>query len=140
MSFSASGLSTEEMESASSVSSECRRGLRLFRCAVFRWQMGSSTSSEITRSSSSTLATPLRAFISRAEAAPSRLPVLPVTTRPSGSTMAPAGAPVVSSFSSAAERAGERLGVMAALFISRSIFSNAASPLPVRLSSSAVAK
>ena len=102
--------------------------------------MGSSTSSEMTFSWSSTSATPFRAFISSAEAAPSKFPVLPVTTRPSGSTMAPAGAPVVSSFSSAAERAGERLGVMAALFMRRSIFSSAASPLPVRFSSSAVAK
>ena len=53
--------------------------------------------------------------MSSAEAAPSRLPVLPVTTRPSGSTMAPAGPPVVSSFSSAAERAGERFSVDARL-------------------------
>ena len=140
MSLSASGLCTEEMDSASSVSSECRRGLWLRRWAVFKWQMGSSTSSEMTYSSSSTPETPLSAFMSRADAAPSRSPVLPVTTRPSGSTMAPAGPPVVSSFSSAAERAGERFWLMPAWFIKSSIFFRAASPTPVRLISSAVWK
>ena len=49
--------------------------------------------------------------------------VLPVTTVPSGSTMAPAGPPVVSSFSSAAERAGEWLTETPAWFISSSSFS-----------------
>ena len=140
MSLSASGLCTEEMASASSVSSECRRGLWLRRWAVFKWQMGSSTSSEMTYSSSSTPETPLSAFMSRADAAPSKLPVLPVTTRPSGSTMAPAGPPVVSSFSSAALRAGERLASTPAWFISSSRRSRRSSPAPVRFTSTAVWK
>ena len=65
---------------------------------------------------------------------------MPVTTRPSGSTMAPAGPPVVSSFSSAAERAGDRFWLMPAWFIRSSIFFRASSPVPVRLISSAVWK
>ena len=95
------------MESAISVSSECRRGLELCRQSVFRWQMGSMAASLMTSISLSTPDTPLSAFMMSDEAAPSSVEVLPVTTVPSGSTMAPAGPPVVSSFSSAAERAGE---------------------------------
>ena len=54
--------------------------------------------------------------------------------------MAPAGPPVISSFRSAAERAGERFWVMFAWFMSSSIFFRASSPTPVRLISSAVWK
>ena len=56
--------------------------------------------------------------MSRADAAPSKLPVLPVTTRPSGSTMAPAGPPVVSSSRQAPRSGpGERFWLMPAWFI-----------------------
>ena len=116
----ATGSVALDTESASSVSSECKRGF--FECSVvvFSSQMGSMTSSEMTNRSSSTPATPLSAFISSEEAAPRRSDVLPVTTRPSGSTMAPAGAPVASAFSSAAERAGEKFVSTPTWFINSS--------------------
>ena len=48
MTRSASGLVAELIERAMSVSSVWRRGLRLCRCAVLRWLMGASASSETT--------------------------------------------------------------------------------------------
>ena len=65
---------------------------------------------------------------------------MPVTTEPSGSTMAPTGPPVVSSFSSAAERAGEKLAFTPAWFISSSSFSTCSWPVPLRRVSTAVWK
>ena len=58
MSLAANGSVAELMDSAMSVSSECRRGLRLCRQSVFRRQMGSMTSSLMTSISSSTPETP----------------------------------------------------------------------------------
>ena len=62
------------------------------------------------------------AFSSSAADAPSRGEVLPVTTLPSGSTMAPAGLPVACSFSSAAATAGHISGVTPACCITSSSF------------------
>ena len=102
--------------------------------------MGVMASSLITSMSSSTPARPLSAFISSDDAAPSSDDVLPVTTEPSGSTIAPAGPPVVSSFSSAAERAGDKLAFTPAWFISSSRRSMRSWPTPERFTSTAVWK
>ena len=63
-----------------------------------------------------------RALSSSAADAPSRGEVLPVTTQPSGSTMAPTGLPVISAFSSAAPTAGHSSGVTPACCITSSSF------------------
>ena len=94
----------------------------------------------MTSTSSSTPDTPFKAFINNADAAPSRFPVFPVTTLPSGSCIAPAGFPVVSAFNSAAERAGERLAVIPALLMSISILLSPQSSTPVLFCSTAAEK
>ncbi len=108
MSFFATSSVAEVIDSAMSVSSECRRGLRLCSWSVFRRQMGVdglvADHVDVVVHAGHALE---RVHQKRRLAAPSSVDVLPVTTVPSGSTIAPAGAPVVSSFSSAAERAGD---------------------------------
>ena len=94
----------------------------------------------MTRWFSSMPVTALSAFISSALAAPSSSPVLPVTTRPLGSTIAPAGAPVVSSLSSAADRAGDRSLSTPAFFMMERSRSTWSSPVPVRLRCTVAAK
>lgn len=88
---SAKGLVTAEMDRAMSTSSECRRGLWWPRCRSFMSLMGAMMEAG---SRSRSLSMPARSFTalrSMAAEGPRRELVLPVTTRPSGSTIAPAG-------------------------------------------------
>ena len=140
MTRAATGLVALVIDNAISVSSECKRRFTLLRCSVFSRQMGSMAASSITGMVSSTPVTALSACISSALAAPNRSPVLPVTTWPSGSTMAPAGAPVAASFSRATARAGERSGVTPARFMMERSRSTCSSPVPVRFKCTAAAK
>ena len=87
----------------------------------------------MTSSSMSTSVTCLRAFMSRELAAPRRALVLPVTTEPSGMTMAPTGVPVTCSRVSAALLAGEKFLSTPAFFMMISRRSTCSAPMPVRL-------
>ena len=136
----ATSLVAEVMDRAMSVSSECRRGFWLPRRRVLSRWMGSMASSLMTSSSMSTPVTAFSAFMSSELAAPRREEVLPVTTEPSGITMAPAGAPVVCSFSRAAERAGEKSLSTPAFFMMPFRRSTCSWPEPVRLTCSAAVK
>ena len=127
------------MVSAISTSSVWSRGFLWPRYWVFSRHTGSSTWAEISSNWSPMPPTAFSAFSSRAEAAPRVSEVLPVTTRPSGSTMAPAGPPVVSAFSRAADTAGQMSGVTLACCITSSSFRTGSSPaLPRSRSTQAV--
>ena len=84
-----------------SISSVCKRGLRLPICSTFSFCIGSITAEEIKSIESSTSPSVLSALRSAAAEAPKSVPVLPVTILPSGSSSAAHGTPVTSSFSRA---------------------------------------
>jgi len=119
---SARGLVTAEMDRAMSTSSECSRGLRWPKLSVLRVLIGSMTEAGISSSLWSMPASFFSAFNSSAADAPSRAEVLPVTTLPSGSTIAPAGLPVASALARDAATAGQMSGVTPACCITSSSF------------------
>ena len=83
MSFFASGSVAELMDSAMSVSSECRRGLRLWQLVGLQTADGRDGLVADHVDVVVHAATPLSAFIKSDDAAPSSVDVLPVTTVPS---------------------------------------------------------
>ena len=118
----ARGFVRPEIASAISTSSECSRGFRWPRQPVFMALIGSITDEGIRSSLWSMPAIFFSAFSSSAADAPSRGEVRPVTTLPSASTMAPAGFPVATAFSSEAATAGQMSGVTPACCITSSSF------------------
>ena len=106
----ASGLLNPEMDSASSTSSECSRGLWWPRYSILVLLMGAMTDAGISSSLWSMPARYFSAFSSSAAEAPSRDDVLPVTTVPSGSVRAPDTVPVSSAFFRLATTAGHCSG------------------------------
>ena len=109
--ISAVGFVTADIESAMSTSSVCRRGLEFPRCSTFRCWIGARTIGAMRFTRSWMPASVLRLLSRAAEHAPIRPDVLPVTIRPSGSSIAAAGAPVSSAFLRAAGTQGRMSGV-----------------------------
>ena len=119
---SARGLVTAEMDRAMSTSSECSRGLWWPRWEIFMSLMGAMMEAGSRSRSLSMPARALMAFIRSAADGPSRELFLPVTMRPSGSTMAPAGIPVDSATCKDAATAGQMSGVTSACCMTISSF------------------
>ena len=135
MAVAAVGLVAAQMARAISTSLVCRRGLRLPMWFTFRFWIGSITAGAISLISSGMPPSAFSAFSSAAEDAPSSAEVLPVTTLPSGSSMAAAGSPVASATRCAGSTVLRISGLMPSECISSSCFwSSPGSALPSRSS------
>ena len=125
------GLVTADIASAMRISSVCKRGLTEPKVSTFNFCIGSMTDASRISTSSGIFASFFSALSSIAEQAPSSLEVLPVMIVPSLSSIAAAGAPVISAFSSAGAITGRSEVFSLLCFISRLIlYASSGEPIP----------